>query len=218
MTRTIEPDHFDQDAKQIRAQVSAVLAKWGLPARFARWRLAKDPDTGMIVLFGILNSRYIATHTSIPFRNYFDPQLLHDLANQLQVQIVSCNTDGLRYAFILDRGRLERLPTHIDFPYVDNGKLSVRVVYRDNPQSTRALPVATAMVDDHNEEHRDVRALLKAFDDIQLKNAAASQLSAQALPDIVVIDEDEFKRRVAEHEADRRRSKHIRELFDEKAG
>ena len=217
MTRTIEPNHFDQDAKRIRAQASAVLTKWGLPPRFARWRLAKDPDTGMIVLFGILNSRYIATHTSIPFRNYFDPQLLHDLANQLQVQVVSCNTDGLRYAFILDRGRLDRLPTHIDFPFIEDGKLSVRVVYRDEPPSMPASPVASAMVDDHNEEHRDVRALLKAFDDIQLKNAA-SQLSAQTLPDIVVIDEDEFKRRVAEHEADRRRSKHIRELFDEKTG
>ena len=34
----------------------------------------------------------------------------------------------------------------------------------------------------------------------------------------VVIDEEEFNRRVAEHEANRRRSKHIRELFDETGG
>lgn len=183
-----------------------------------RWRLAKDPDTGMIVLFGILNNGYIATHTSIAFSDYFDPRLLHDLANQVQVQVVSCNTDGLRYAFILDRGRLDTLPTHIDFPYIDNGKLSVRVVYRDSPQSVPAALVDTDRFDDHNAVRRGVRAFLKAFDDIQLRNDAASQLSGQNPPDIVLIDEAEFNRRVAEHEADRRRSKHIRELFDEKAG
>lgn len=79
----------------------------------------------MVVLFGILNNKYIATHTSIPFSDYFDPRLLHDLANELQVQVVSCNGDGLRYAFILDRGQLGKLPTHIDFPFVDDGKLLV---------------------------------------------------------------------------------------------
>ncbi len=218
MTKTTDPDHFDLEARRIRAQVSTVLTKWGLLPRFKRWRLAKDPETEMIVLFGILNNTYIATHTSIPFSDYFDPRLLHDLANQLQVQVVSCNTDGLRYAFILDRGRLDTLPTHIDFPYMDNGKLSVRVVYSDSPQSVPAALVDTARVDDHNPVSRGVRAFLKAFDDIQLRNDAASLLSAQTLPNIVMIDEDEFKRRVAEHEADRRRSKHIRELFDEKAG
>jgi hypothetical protein len=100
----------------IKTQVSTVLTKWGLLPRFKRWRLTQDPDTGMVVLFGILNNRYIATHTSIPFSDYFDPRLLHDLANELQVQVVSCNSDGLRYAFILDRGRFGKLPTHIDFP------------------------------------------------------------------------------------------------------
>ena len=73
----------------------------------------------MMVLFGILNNKYIATHTSIPFSDYFDPRLLHDLANELQVQVVSCNSDGLRYAFILERGSLVKLPTHIDYPFLD---------------------------------------------------------------------------------------------------
>src|SRR6185436_1447979 len=132
--QTINPPNFDQKARQIRAQVSTVLTKWGLLPRFKRWRLTQDPGTGMIVLFGILNNRYIATQTSIPFSDYFDPRLLHDLANELQVQVVSCNSDGLRYAFILDRGQLGRLPTHIDFPFIDNGKLLVRVVYDEIPQ------------------------------------------------------------------------------------
>lgn len=210
MTRTIEQVDFDHETQRIRVGVSTALKKRGLLPRFKRWRLAKDPDTGMVVLFGILNNEYIAAHTSIPFSDYFRPGVLHDLSNQLQVQVVSCNADGLRYAFILDRGRLDNLPTHIDFPYVDHDKLSLRVVYPDS-----AVDIAIA---DHNAIRRGAQAFLKVFDDIQLKNDAAALLSAQSSPDIVLIDEAEFNRRVAEHEADRRRSKHIRELFDETGG
>ena len=212
----IDPHDFGQKTRRIRAQVSTVLTKWGLLPRFKRWRLTQDPDTGMIVLFGILNNRYIAAHTSIPFSNYFDPRLLHDLANEVQLQVVSCNSDGLRYAFILDRGQLGKLPTHIDFPFVDNGKLLVRVVYSDKPQSMPAPPVDTAMVvDDHALVHEGVGAFLKVFDDIKLRDDAAAQTSAQNLPEIVVIDEDEFNKRVAEHETNRQRIKRIRKLFNE---
>lgn len=219
ITQTIDPHHFDQKARRIRAQVSTVLTKWGLLPRFKRWRLTQDPGTGMIVLFGVLNNRYIATHTSIPFSDYFDPRLLHDLANELQVQVVSCNSDGLRYAFILDRGQLGRLPTHIDFPFIDNGKLLARVVYSDNPQSMPAPPVDLAMADDQTLVRQGVGAFLKVFDDIKLRDdAAALKLSAQQLPDIVVINEDEFNRRVAEHEANQQRIKSIRKLFGKKAG
>ena len=214
MIQTIDPHHFDQKARRIRAQVSTVLTKWGLLPRFKRWRLTQDPGTGMIVLFGILNNRYIATHTSIPFRDYFDPRLLHDLANELQVQVVSCNSDGLRYAFILDRGQLGKLPTHIDFPFIDNGKLLVRVVYSDTPQSMTAPPVDIAMVDDHTLVRQGVGAFLKVFDDIKLRDNAALQLTGENLPDIVAIDEDEFNKRVAEHEANRQRIKRIRKLID----
>jgi len=160
----------------------------------------------MVVLFGILNNRYIATHTSIPFSNYFDPRLLHDLATELQVQVVSCNSDGLRYAFILDRGELGKLPTHIDFPFIKNGKLLARVVYSDNPPSMPAPPVDIATVDDHSLVQQGVGTFLKVFDDIKLRDEAASQLSAQNLPDIVIIDEDEFIKRVAEHEANQQKT------------
>jgi len=217
MTYTIDPYHFDQEALRIRTQVPIILTKWGLLPRFKRWRLTQDPDTGMIVLFGILNNRYIATHTSIPFSNYFDPRLLHDLENELQVQVVSCNSDGLRYAFILDRGQFGRLPTHIDFPFVDNGKLIARVVYSDTPQSAPAPPVNTAKVDDHMLVRQGVGAFLKVFDDIKLRDDAA-QISALNLPDIVVIDEAEFNKRVAEHEVNRQRRKHIRNLLDKTDG
>jgi hypothetical protein len=159
----------------------------------------------MVVLFGVLNHRYIATHTSIPFSDYFDPRVLHDLTNELQVQVVSCNSDGLRYAFILDRGELGKLPTHIDFPFIENGKLLVRVVYSDNPPSMQAPPVEIATVDNHSLVHQGVGAFLKVFDDIKLRDDAALQRSAQNWPDIVVIDEDEFHKRVAEHDANQQK-------------
>jgi len=215
MTQTIDTHHFDQKIRRIRAQVSMILTKWGLLPRFKRWRLTQDPDTGMIVLFGILNSRYIAIHTSIPFSDYFDPRLLHDLANELQMQVVSCNSDGLRYAFILERGQLVKLPTHIDFPFIDNGKLVARVVYSDTPVSTPVPPADNAIVDDQTLVRQGVGALLKVFDDIKLrKDAAALLLSAQSLPEIKVIDKDEFNKRVAEHEAAWQKQKLINQLLD----
>jgi hypothetical protein len=207
--QTSNPHHSDQKTRRIRTQVATVLTKWGLLPRFKRWRLTQDPDTGMIVLFGILNNRYIATHTSIPFSDYFDPRLLHDLANKLQLQVVSCNSDGLRYAFILDRGSVGKLPTHIDYPFLDGNRLFVRVVYDDKPEpeviSPQIIPVPIVvadLVDDQTLVHRGVGAFLKVFDDIKLKEEAASKLAAQGLPDIVVIDEEEFNKRVAEHKID----------------
>jgi hypothetical protein len=216
--QTIDQRHITQKTQQIRAQVSNVLTRWGLLPRFKRWRLTQDPDTGMVVLFGILNNKYIATHTSIPFSDYFDPRLLHDLANELQLQVVSCNSDGLRYAFILDRGQLGIIPTHIDFPFVDNGKLSVRVVYKDKPQPVPVSPVEVAIVEDKTFVRQVVGAFLKVFDDIKLHDDAALQLSAQNPPDIVIIDEDEFHKRIAEHEANRQRIKRVGRLLDKADG
>ena len=203
----------NQKSRQIRDQVSAILTNWGLLPRFKRWRLTQDPGTGMVVLFGILNNRYIATHTSIPFGDYFDPRLLHDLANELQVQVISCVSDGLRYAFILDRGRFGKLPTHVDYPFIDNGKVLVRVVYGDKPQPAPTQPAEIGEVDDQTLVSQGVGAFLKVFDDIQRRDEVAPT-PTQKLPDIVVINEDEFKKRVAEQEAVRQRMIHIRKLFD----
>lgn len=125
-TQTINRSLIDQKARRIRSQVITILPRWGLLPRFKRWRLTQDPETGMIVLFGILNSKYIATHTSTPFSDYFDSRVLHELANELQVEIVSCNGDGMRYAFILDRGQVADLPLN-DFPVIDNGRVYARV-------------------------------------------------------------------------------------------
>ena len=200
ITQTIDPHNSVQKTRRVRSQVATVLTKWGLLPRFKRWRLTQDPDTGMVVLFGILNNKYIATHTSIPFSDYFDPRLLHDLANELQVQVVSCNGDGLRYAF------------------VDDGKLLVRVVYDKVIQSSPVPPVEVAAIDDHARVHEGVGAFLKIFDDIKLRDDVASPPPAKALPEIVVINEEEFNKRVAEHEVDHQRIKRLRKLLDDAAG
>ena len=47
---------------------------------------------------------------------------------------------------------------------------------------------------------------------------SAAQPSAQSQPEIVVIDEGEFNKRVAEHEAIRQRRKRIKKLLDETDG
>ncbi len=217
-TPTIDSHQFVQRSRRIRAQVSTVLSKWGLLPRFKRWRLTQDPETGMIVLFGILNNNYIASHSSIPFSNYFDPRLLHDLANKLQVQVVSCNSDGLRYAFILDRGQLGVLPTHIDFPFIDKGKVIVRVVYDKTPTPATTPATDPAVVKEHTRVHDGVGAFLKVFEDNKLKEGAATSQPVQLQPEILIIDEEEFNKRVAEHEANHQRIKQIKKLLDETVG
>lgn len=214
MTQVIELHPMDQKARQIKAGVSTVLTKWGLLPRFKHWLLTQDPGTGMIVLFGVLNHGYIAEHTSIPLSDYFDPRLLHDLENELQVQVVSGDSDGLRYAFILDRGRFEGIPVHTDPSLLDDDKLLVRVVYGAIPQSVPATPVDTALIDEEFMVRHNVSALVKFFDNTVYEEDAAIQFVAQKLPGIVVIDEEEFNKHAAEHEANRQRSNRIKALLD----
>ncbi len=116
MTPTLDSHHLNQKAQQIRAHVPTALTQRGLLPKFTSWRLTQDPSTGLVVLFGILNDKYIAAHTQTPFGAYFDPRLLHDLATDLQVQVFPSNNEGLRYAFILDRGHLGQRTTPEDFP------------------------------------------------------------------------------------------------------
>ncbi len=220
ITQMVDLNHFHQKARQVRARVPTILSRWGLPPKFNRWRLTQDPDSGMVVLFAILNTRYIATHTAVPFSDYFDPRLLHDLANDLHMQVVSCNSDGLRYAFILDRGQIDVVLTHIEFPFLDGDKLFVRVVYSDQltpevmePQITPATISAVDLADDQILIHRGVGAFLKVFDDIKLKDDAVSKLPAHSLPEVVVIDKEEYNKRLAEHKDNLKRSNGIRRLW-----
>lgn len=64
---------------------------------------------------------------------------------------------------------------------------------------------ASIAVDDHTFVRQGVSAFLKVFDDIKLRDDAALQLSAQKMPAIVVIHEDEFNKRAAEYEANHRK-------------
>jgi DNA-binding NarL/FixJ family response regulator len=56
------------------------------------------------------------------------------------------------------------------------------------------------LIDDQSLVRQGVGAFLKVFDDIKIREDAL-QLSAQEMPDIVVIDENDFNMRVAEHGA-----------------
>ncbi len=219
--QTIDPHHPDQLARRIRSLASTVLRKWGLLPRFSRWRLSQDPTTGMKVLFGILNNHYIATHTSIPFSNYFAPRLLDDLANELQVQVVSCSGNDLRYAFILDRGQIDLLPTHIDFPFLDGASLVFRVAYSDTSQHERippamipaTTPVAAALADDQTLVRQGVEAFLKVLDDKKRKEVASAKLAAEGLPKVVIIDPLEFNQHVSEQDASLQRLNRIRRFL-----
>jgi hypothetical protein len=162
ITQAVDPHHYFSRARQIKTRIPSILSQWGLVPKFKRWRLAQDPETGMVVLFGVLNNKYIATHTTTAFSDYFDPRLLHDLETELQVQVISSASDGLRYVFVLERGQIDIEPTHVD-PFVDENKLVVRVVYKDKPlpeamepQITPALLHAANSVDDQTLVDRGV--------------------------------------------------------------
>ena len=192
ITQAIDPHHYVSRARQIKAQISTILSQWGLVPKFKRWRLAQDPETGMVVLFGVLNNKYIAMHTTTPFSDYFDPRLLHDLATELNVQVLSSANDGLRYVFILERGQIDVVPTHID-PFVDEDRLIVRVLYKEKPAPEAIEPKVTPAplsaadsVDDQTLVVQGVGAFLKVFDDIKLRDEAAQPQPVQEPPKIVI--------------------------------
>ena len=192
ITQAVDPHHYVRRARQIKAQIPTILSQWGLVPKFKRWRLAQDPETGMVVLFGVLNNKYIAMHTTTPFSDYFDPRLLHDLATELNVQVLSSANDGLRYVFILERGQIDVVPTHID-PFVDEDRLIVRVLYKEKPAPEAIEPKVTPAplsaadsVDDQTLVDQGVGAFLKVFDDIKLRDDAAQPQPVQDPPKIVI--------------------------------
>jgi len=174
ITPLIDPNYFHERAGQIRSRVPALLSQRRLLPKFSRWRLTQDPQTGLVVLFGVLNDEYIAAHSATPFNEYFDPRLLREMANDLQVQIVSCNSDGLRYAFILDRGSLRELPAREDFPFLEGDGPLVSVIPTEGPATglmspqTRPTPAENDRVaGDTTQGNEASEAFLKLFDDIK---------------------------------------------------
>lgn len=109
-TQTLDPHPYADIVRHIRAQVVTILGGRGLLPRFSSWRLAQDPATGLVVLFGVLNADVITAHSQTPTSAYFHPLLLEDLTRALGVQIVPTSGQDMRYAFILDRGRIDEDP------------------------------------------------------------------------------------------------------------
>jgi hypothetical protein len=195
ITQAVDPHHFVRRARQIKAQIPGILSQWGLVPKFKRWRLAQDPETGTVILFGVLNNKYIATHTTTPFSDYFDPRLLHDLATGLNVQVIPSANDGLRYAFILERGQIDIEPAHVDYPFLDGDSSFVKAVHSAKPvpevivlKITPAPPIVADSVDDQTLVDRGVGAFLKVFDDIKLRDDAAQPQPVQPPPDVVFIE------------------------------
>lgn len=116
INQSVDPQHLIRRGRQIKARVPFLLSQWGLLPRFKRWRLTQDPETGMVILFGVLNSKFIALHTTTPFSDYFDPRLLRDLSAELHVQVIPSSNDGLRYAFVLEIGQLELPENNVVIP------------------------------------------------------------------------------------------------------
>ena len=68
-----------------------------------------------------------------------------------------------------------------------------------NPPAVPVLPTTIKVVDDQAQINQGVVALVKILDDNKLKGEAVSKLSVQGPPDVISIDEEEFKKLVAEH-------------------
>ena len=117
----------------------------------------------------------------------------------------------------LSRGQLGRLPTHIDYPFLDGDRLYVRVVYADqpvprwvNPQTIPGMPIKAESVDDQAQVRQSVVPLLKVLEDTKLMADSDSKFCAQGPPEVVIINEDEFLNRVADHKAHLQRSSRVR--------
>jgi hypothetical protein len=185
--------------RQIRANLPDILSRWGLLPKFKRWRLAQDPDTGTVVLFGVLDNHYIATHTTTPFSNYFEPRLLHDLATELGAQVIPSASDGLRYAFILDKGQVEIQPSVNNRPISQELSHVQKIVVDNEPPHPKAFVLA----EKHRLEHEKLDRFLKIADALE----AAKNDGAQPVPEILLMNEAEFKKMMAEYEDERNKKK-----------
>jgi hypothetical protein len=192
ITQSVDPHHFIKRARQIKARIPFLLSQWGLLPRFKRWRLAQDPETGMVILFGVLNNKYIALHTTTPFSDYFDPRLLSDLSTDLHVQVISSANDGLRYAFVLESGQLE-LPENVGAlsPAVPVETLEQAAVDQSSPQ-----PNNPAFVEDHTFLHQRLAKFLKNYDD-------PDNTRPTSMPDVLFMDRAEFNQEMVDFESNR---------------
>ena len=179
ITQTVDPHHYVRRARQLKAQIPSLLSQWGLLPKFKRWRLAQDPETGTVVLFGVLDPQHIATHATTPFSDYFDPRLMHDLETELHVPVIASSNDGLRYAFILERGDL-------DLPSVP-----VEAFEPDPANLTPPEPISP------NPTHQRLDKFLKITETlVSLENA-----STPPEPDVLLMEDAEFDQQMDKYKA-----------------
>jgi hypothetical protein len=211
ITQAIDPHHFIRRARQIKALIPGLLSQWGLLPKFKRWRLAQDPGTGMVVLFGVLDNKYIATHTTTPFSDYFDERLMRDLASELKVQVISSSNDGLRYAFVLEKGFSDS-PTYMTglhpqeaVEVIDLRSSGQSVPHRIKmglieKRSAARQPHTFVLIDDVTVTHQRLARFLKITDALEAANGA----SAQPISDVLLMDQAEFNRKMTDYENGRR--------------
>jgi hypothetical protein len=212
ITQAVDPHHFIRRARQIKALIPNLLSQWGLLPKFKRWRLAQDPGNGMVVLFGVLDTKYIATHTTTPFSDYFDARLMRDLASELKVQVISSSNDGLRYAFVLEKGfsdspaymtglHPQETAEVIDLRSGGGQSVPHRIkMGRIEKRSAARPPHTFVLTDDVTVTHQRLARFLKITDALEAANGA----SAQPISDVLLMDQAEFNRRMTDYENGRR--------------
>jgi hypothetical protein len=198
ITQASDQHHFIRRARQIKARIPGLLLQWGLVPKFKRWRLAQDPITGMVVLFGVLDNKYIATHSTTPFADYFDPRVLNDLSRELQARVISSANDGLRYAFVLERGDIGESPAPDPIKPVSHSHVRMGLIQKK--VGTR-LPHSFVLVDDVTVTHQRLASFLKVNDALN----AAHNAETLPLPDVLLMDQAEFNRKMADYENTRHR-------------
>lgn len=189
ISQVVDQNHYLDLALWIKDRVIAKLSEWYLPPKFNRWRLTQDPETGLIVLFAVLNSHYIAAHTYVPFSDYFDPRLLKDLANDLSLQVVSSNSGGLRYAFILDKGTFDKMPPSTELPILNDDGLLLHPVDDENllPVSSepQVVPVLSSIPDILQDQillNQGSKASMYGFEDAYFNNKIYAELTVPEKP------------------------------------
>lgn len=199
ITQALDPHHFVRRARQVKAQIPVLLSQWGLISKFKRWRLAKDPRTGTVVLFGVLDNQYISTHSTTPFSNYFDARLLRDMAAELHVSVIPSANDGLRYAFILKKGQVGALTEPHIKASEPPASPPVTVALVEIRMAPPPQPHISTLADDHTIIHQRLERFLKIAEALVVLN----EDNPAPLPDILLLNESEFERQLAEYEASR---------------
>lgn len=197
--QAIDPRHFTRKMRQIRASIPNILSRWGLLPKFKRWRLAQDRATGTVILFGVLDNHFIASHTATPFSNYFEPRLLSDLATELGVQVIPSASDGLRYAFVLDRGQVDIQSSVSHRPVSQVLSHVQQIIVHNEPPPPKVFVLA----EEHRLEHEKLDRFVKIADALE----AEKNDGAQPVPEVLLMNEAEFKQLMAEYEDERNKKK-----------